>query len=304
MEFIASLTGKSPSTTGAGSEGALTKGPFNSLPPIIDLNNALVSYLLTNNRCFTTSAGFIGPKYRFDHDISLLIPEVWSRMFINEREPEFLIENGYMEKLEDFEHEGKPVLASRLGYRITDRFVTHFFGRVFSDASNVFTSEMLKPELQSMGDYVDGIDNIVSTQNRIAKLYVEDGSVELAIPPLKVLLTIMAEGSHEGRDVHHPEVRAMFTKEAMINSQWYRERLVARQQVDRIQTSRQIDHLQRRRKQVDQLSSDDVNDLEALIASLKEKLASIDSQEYLESLGNTLGTDPAVLAPVEAEVMG
>ena len=45
MEFIASLTGKSPSTTGAGSEGALTKGPFNSLPPIIDLNNALVSYL-------------------------------------------------------------------------------------------------------------------------------------------------------------------------------------------------------------------------------------------------------------------
>ena len=28
MEFISSMTGKSPSTTGAGSEGALTKGPF------------------------------------------------------------------------------------------------------------------------------------------------------------------------------------------------------------------------------------------------------------------------------------
>ena len=39
----ASLTGKSPSTTGAGTEGALTKGPFNALPPIVDLNNALVS---------------------------------------------------------------------------------------------------------------------------------------------------------------------------------------------------------------------------------------------------------------------
>ena len=47
MDFICSLTGKSPSTTGAGSEGALTKGPFNALPPIIDLNNALVSMLLT-----------------------------------------------------------------------------------------------------------------------------------------------------------------------------------------------------------------------------------------------------------------
>ena len=33
MDFICSLTGKSPSTTGAGSEGALTKGPFNALRP-------------------------------------------------------------------------------------------------------------------------------------------------------------------------------------------------------------------------------------------------------------------------------
>ncbi len=50
MEFICSMTGKSPSTTGAGSEGALTKGPFNALPPIIDLNNALVSCILTGHR--------------------------------------------------------------------------------------------------------------------------------------------------------------------------------------------------------------------------------------------------------------
>ncbi len=42
MDYICSLTGKSPSTTGAGSEGALTKGPFNALLPCADLNNALV----------------------------------------------------------------------------------------------------------------------------------------------------------------------------------------------------------------------------------------------------------------------
>ncbi len=41
MEFISSLTGKSPSTTGFGSEGALTKSPFNALWPVVDLNNAL-----------------------------------------------------------------------------------------------------------------------------------------------------------------------------------------------------------------------------------------------------------------------
>ena len=47
MDFVCSLTGKSPSTTGAGSEGALTKGPFNALRPTVDLNNALVSFILT-----------------------------------------------------------------------------------------------------------------------------------------------------------------------------------------------------------------------------------------------------------------
>ena len=48
MELTSSMTGKSPSTTGAGSEGALTKGPFNMLSMIHDLNNTLVSYALTN----------------------------------------------------------------------------------------------------------------------------------------------------------------------------------------------------------------------------------------------------------------
>ncbi len=80
MEFISSMTGKSPSTTGAGSEGALTKGPFNALPPIIDLNAALVSFALTGYDAFISAAGHIGPKVRVDHDISLLIPEVWCRM--------------------------------------------------------------------------------------------------------------------------------------------------------------------------------------------------------------------------------
>ncbi|MCK5477594.1 MAG: hypothetical protein KAI44_01630, partial [Methylococcales bacterium] len=74
MDFICSLTGKSPSTTGAGSEGALTKGPFNALRATPDLNNALVSFILTGYPGFSSSAGFIGSYVRVDHDISLLIP--------------------------------------------------------------------------------------------------------------------------------------------------------------------------------------------------------------------------------------
>src|SRR5690606_658503 len=47
MDLVVSLTGKSPSTTGFGSEGALTKGPFNALTYAADLNAALVSSVLT-----------------------------------------------------------------------------------------------------------------------------------------------------------------------------------------------------------------------------------------------------------------
>jgi hypothetical protein len=85
MDFIASLTGKSPSTTGAGSEGALTKGPFNALPAIHDLNAALVSYVLTDLAVFSSAAGWVGPRWRVDHDISLLVPEILA--FMEERTP-------------------------------------------------------------------------------------------------------------------------------------------------------------------------------------------------------------------------
>src|SRR5690606_11743490 len=107
MEFICSMTGKSPSTTRAGSEGALTKGPFNALPPIIDLTNALGSYILPGYQAFVTAAGYVGPNFRVDHDISLLVPEVWSRMSDEEREPKFLIAERCLDKCEDFEHRGK-----------------------------------------------------------------------------------------------------------------------------------------------------------------------------------------------------
>src|SRR6185312_4420502 len=154
MEFICSMTGKSPSTTGAGSEGALTKGPFNALPPIIDLNNALVSYILTGHQAFVTAAGYVGPKVRVDHDVSLLVPEVWCRMTPEERDPAALIADHCLEKCRDFVHNGKTVLAGRLGYRINARFVSRYFGRVFNHPSYVCTDEMLRPELQSMDIFV------------------------------------------------------------------------------------------------------------------------------------------------------
>jgi len=292
MDFIASLTGKSPSTTGAGSEGALTKGPFNAILPIHDVNAALVSYLLTGYSGFTSAAGHIGRKYRVDHDISLLVPEVWSRMFISEREPSYLIENGFLEKIEDFEHEGKTIAASRLGYRITESFVTTFFGRMFSAPDSVFTGDMLRPELQSMEDFIDGIDNITTTQRSVALNYFEDGSVELACPPLKTLLHIMAHGNYEGKTLTDPGFRALFTYSSLIASDWYQARLDAKVKVDQALWKRHITYLQDFLKKPNYQSELDRLRISDRLDHAKSSLAEIQTPAYRQSLVGTIGADP------------
>ena len=232
MELISSLTGKSPSTTGFGSEGALTKGPFNALPPVIDVNNALVSMILTGYAAVTTSAGYVGPHYRVEHDLSMLAPELWCRMRVEERAPRFLIENGYLEKVEDFCLDGRKVLASRLGYRVTSRFADVFLGRIFETPDAVFPEELLRPEKQDLAMFAAGVDAIVASQRRVALSYFEDGSVERACPPLRALLEIMAHGSYQGMTLEDPRLRAQFTREALLSSDWYAQRLHAQQRKD------------------------------------------------------------------------
>lgn len=241
MEYISSMTGKSPSTTGAGSEGALTKGPFNMLPAIIDLNAAFVSFALTGHDGWLSAAGYVGPNVRVDHDISLLVPEIFARMSPAERDAKRLIAEGALERVEDFEHNGKPVLASRLGYRVTARFTSRYFGRIFLHPHSVFTDEMLHPELQDMEVFVDGMANIVATHQRVAESYFADNTIALACPPLKALLEIMAKGrSASGLGLDSPELRAMFTRESVLASDWYAERLDAKQRAEEKRLTRAV----------------------------------------------------------------
>ena len=79
--------------------------------------------ILTGYAAFTTSAGYIGPKYRVDHDISMLVPEIWCRMTAAERDPEIPHpERGFSRSWRISSTTAAQVLASRLGYRITDEF--------------------------------------------------------------------------------------------------------------------------------------------------------------------------------------
>jgi hypothetical protein len=292
MEFICSMTGKSPSTTGAGSEGALTKGPFNALPPIMDLNNALVSFILTGQHAFVTAAGYVGPKVRVDHDVSLIVPEVFCRMLPNERDPKFLMTEHFLEKLADFEHHGKKILASRLGYRINLRFVHHFFGRVFNHPHAVFTEEMLRPELQDLDIFADGMDNIVATQKRVAKMYFDDGSIKQSCPPLRVLLQIMLNDQWEGKGLDHADVRNLFTRENLLASDWYAARLQAKQAVDRKLWKRHVEYLDKFAKRASHADEAVRLGIPHRLVRVRRKLEEVEASTYLDSLAGTLGSEP------------
>ncbi|MGA7180843.1 MAG: hypothetical protein WBX11_14835 [Thiobacillaceae bacterium] len=302
MDYICSLTGKSPSTTGAGSEGALTKGPFNALRHTADLNNALVSMILTGHDGFSTSAGHVGPHVRVDHDISLLAPEIWARLHPEQRNASWLIEQDYMEALNDFDFKGKRVLASRLGYRITERFVAHFLGKIFDNPRAVFTEALLKPETQDMSIFADGVHNIVEAQERVAKRYFADGSIAEACPPLKALLAIMAFGHYRGLDVHAPEIRAMFTRKALLESCWYRQRLQVKRERDLALWTRNLNELMRFRHNPHNADESRRLDLDARIVHAQARLDALNDPESWREFIGTLGADP--LAPIGESDIG
>ncbi len=296
MDFICSLTGMSPSTTGAGSEGAMTKSPFNALRPIVDLNNSLVSYILTGLAGFSTSAGYVGPRVRIDHDISLLVPELWCRLTPQERDPRTLIAAGHLEQLSDFDHKGEKILASRLGYRITHKFVSAFFGRIFDNPAKVLDDEILRPETQDFAAYVDGIKNICEAQQRVAKQYLDDGSIEDACPPIRALLHIMAEGSYKGMDAHSPEFRALFAREYVMKADWYQARLKAKQQIDITLWQRHLSYL-------NDFMSKPAYRHEGIRLGLNHRRNFVQAEflratspAYLDLLQGTLGADPSLMS--------
>jgi hypothetical protein len=292
MDYICSVTGKSPSTTGAGSEGALTKGPFNALTATADLNNALVSMLLTGYAGFSSAAGYIGPKYRVDHDISLLIPEIWCRLFPHERDPKNLIEAGQLEKMEDYEFEGQKVLASRLGYRITAKFVHTFFARVFDNPAAVFTDEILKPEIQDAAVFADGVNNIVEAGKYAAEAYFQDGSIEDACPPLRALLHVMAHGHFEGKDISHPELRALFTRESLLQSDWYKKRLETKQARDVVLWQRHVHGLSEFLALASHRDEAERLGIRERLAHARAELERVSAESYLTELHGTIGADP------------
>jgi hypothetical protein len=156
----------------------------------------------------------------------------------------------------------------------------------------VFDDAMLRPESQDLESFVEGVDHIVASQEKVAKGYLADGSIEDACPPLKALLHIMAEGQYQGMDLAHPDIRRLFTLEALLESDWYKERLRIKQQRDAALYRRHVDYLQAFLAEADvRCEPDGIARCQAALAVARAKLAEVEAPDYLDSLWGSLGAD-------------
>jgi hypothetical protein len=150
---------------------------------------------------------------------------------------------------------------------------------------------MLRPEKQDIEAFADGVNNIVEAQTRVALDYFADGSVDAAIPPLKALLHIMAYGNYEGKPVSHPDIRNMFEREYVLSSEWYKERLLHKQQIDIAFLEKSLQYLDDFMKlEVNQEYTTQLN-LHQRKANLAAELEHVKSDNYLEFLEGTIGAD-------------
>jgi hypothetical protein len=208
-----------------------------------------------------------------------------------EREAPYLIEQGYFEKVEDIDYQGRKVLASRLGYRITASFVDHFLGRIFEVPGAVFPEELLRPEKQGLAPFVAGVDAIVEAQRLVALNYFEDGSIAAACPPIKALLHVMAYGNYNGMTEKDEAFRALFKRENVMESDWYKARLVAKQEHDKALW-------QRHKTALDNFISEDLDrgdpKWRTALCAVNKHLERVNGGRFLSDLNGTIGLEPSI----------
>jgi hypothetical protein len=150
---------------------------------------------------------------------------------------------------------------------------------------------MLRPEIQGEEIFVDGIENIVQAMQKSAMNYFDDGIIEDACPPLRAVLHVMAYGHYNGKKINDPEIREMFTRESLLNSNWYQARLNKQQTREIALWERHVEYLQSFLNRPGYSAEATRLNIAARLTMAKEELLRVGSPAYLDSLVGTLGAD-------------
>jgi hypothetical protein len=102
----------------------------------------------------------------------------------------------------------------------------------------------------------------------------------------------MLKDSWEGRGLDQPEVRALFTREAMLSSDWYAARLQAKQRVDAALWRRHLEYLNRFLKKPGYAEEAVRLGIATRLEHARKALEQAESADYAASLVGTLGAEP------------
>jgi hypothetical protein len=100
----------------------------------------------------------------------------------------------------------------------------------------------------------------------------------------------MAYGHYEGKTIDDPSIRAMFTREALLASDWYRERLRIKQQREQALRLRHCEYICQHLNETEpgeawhRVLTENLETAERMLAKVGEPV-------YLEKLSGTLGAD-------------
>jgi hypothetical protein len=128
----------------------------------------------------------------------------------------------------------------------------------------------------------------------VAQRYLDDGSIDDACPPIRALLYCMAQGHYQGKDVHHQDIRAMFSRETLLASDWYRERLITKQKQAVALWQRHCAYLESFLRDRSGSNWCIELDLASRLEHARKTLTEVESPDFLEVLACTLGMDPSV----------
>ena len=100
-----------------------------------------------------------------------------------------------------------------------------------------------------------------------------------------------------------PRIRGMFTRESLLASDWYRERLHVKQSRDIALWQRHLKSLETfRSANEDGVFPSGLN-LEERLSAARAQLARVSAEAYLEELVGTIGADPFSLRSVPARCL-
>jgi hypothetical protein len=167
---------------------------------------------------------------------------------------------------------------------------------VLGNPSSVFDEEFLQPEKQDPTIFADGVDNIVAAMRAAAGNYFADGSIATACPPLRALLHLMRDGTWEGRGADDPVFRALFTRESLLTSDWYRARLEAQRTIDAHLWESQVHYLEKFLARPNYADVATRLDIRGRLTHAAAAARAAYAPAYLEKLTGTLGAEPAVAA--------